>query len=419
MAAIFATPVAAILLAVELLLFEWKPRSLIPVAVSALVAAILRVPLLGPGPPFPVAPHNALSASELGFALLVGLGAGLGATLVTSLVYRLEDLFQKLPIHWMWWPAIGAVFVGIGGYEYPEVLGVGYKVIDGLLNGTLIGPALLGLLIGKALVWSIALGSGTSGGVLAPLLIIGGALGAFASRWIGVGDASLWALVGMAAMMSGTMNAPLTATVFALELTHDLNALPAIMIGSIAALGVAVLLLRRSILTEKIARHGHHVTREYSIDVFELLRVGDVMDKNPPTIPADMSLAEFSDLVAKGDPRLSRRQGTLIVDDNGELCGIITRGDAVRGLQQKIASLTVLGAGKRDPIVSFPDEPLTDAISRMLKHDVGRLPAERQNSRQVVGYLGRSNVMAARAKLIEEEDLRERGQGVSPATAAA
>ena len=285
MAAIFSTPVAAVLLAVEVLLFEWKPRSLIPVAVSALVASALRVPLLGAGPIFPVAPHAALGAGELAVALGMGVVGGLFSGLLTNLVYGFEDLFKKLPIHWMWWPAIGAVFVGIGGYLDPRVLGVGYGIIHSLLRGDLLGMTLLGLLIGKAFVWSIALGSGTSGGVLAPLLIMGGALGAFAARWLPAGDASLWAMVGMAAIMGGTMRAPLTGMVFLLELTHDLNALPALMIGSVAALGVTVLILRRSILTEKIARRGLHVTCEYSIDPLNFLRVGQVMDSDPPTVP--------------------------------------------------------------------------------------------------------------------------------------
>jgi chloride channel protein, CIC family len=350
MAAIFATPVAAVLLAVELLLFEWKPRSLIPVAVSAIVASAMRVPLLGSGPIFPVMPHPAMTANELLVAAFVGVAAGLCSGVVTTLVYALEDAFKKIPVHWMWWPAIGAVFVGIGGYYDPRVLGVGYKLIHGMLRGELVGAAVLGLLIGKAIVWSIALGSGTSGGVLAPLLIMGGALGALLSHWIPVGDAGLWAMVAMGAMMGGTMRAPFTGTIFALELTHDLNALPAVLIGCIASLGVTVLLLRRSILTEKIARRGRHISCEYSVDLFSLLRVGEVMDANPPTIPANMPVTQFSDLIAQGDPQLTRRQGTLIVDSNRELAGIITRGDVVRALQRKsMESCTVLDAGKKNP----------------------------------------------------------------------
>ncbi len=421
MAAVFATPVAAVLLAVELLLFEWKPRSFIPVAVAAMVASALRVPLLGAGPIFATAPHAAMSAGELGIALGVGIAAGLFSGLLTTLVYAFEDLFQKLPIHWMWWPAIGAVFVGIGGYLDPRVLGVGYGTIHLLLQGQMLGLTLLGLLVGKALVWSIALGSGTSGGVLAPLLIMGGALGAYAARWLPAGDAGLWAMVGMAGIMGGTMRSPFTGMVFMLELTHDLNALPAVMIGSVAALAVTVLLLRRSILTEKIARHGHHITREYSVDLFNLLRVGEVMDTQAPTIPQGVSIGEFSRMLADGHPQLSRRQGTLIVDDEGLLAGIITRGDVVRALAGKAhGAKTVLAAGKANPIVTYPDELLHDAIAKMLKHNIGRLPVvERQNPRRIVGYLGRANVMSARTRHLEEEHLRERGlaDSLTPETA--
>jgi chloride channel protein, CIC family len=410
MAAVFGTPVAAVLLAVELLLFEWKPRSFIPVAVSAIVASAARVPLLGAGPIFPIIPHGAMSANELIVAAVVGIAAGFGSGLLTALVYALEDAFQKLPIHWMWWPAIGAVLVGVGGYIDPRVLGVGYGLIHGLLRGELVGAALLGLLIGKAVVWSIALGSGTSGGVLAPLLIMGGALGALLSHWIPIGDAGLWAMVGMGAMMGGTMRSPFTGMVFILELTHDLNALPAVMIGCVAALGVTVLLLRRSILTEKLARRGHHITREYSIDVFNLLRVAEVMDENPPVIPASMSVTQFSDLIAQGNPQLTRRQGTLLADGEGHLVGIITRGDVVRALQSKsVASMTVGEAGKSNPIVTFTDELLHDAINKMLKHDIGRLPVvDRKDLRKIVGYLGRANIMAARSRNMEEESIRER-----------
>ncbi|HEY3915108.1 MAG TPA: chloride channel protein [Verrucomicrobiae bacterium] len=410
MAAIFATPVAAVLLAVEVLLFEWKPRSFIPVTVSAIIAAILRVPLLGNGPIFPVLPHLALSTSEMGIAALVGIAGGLASGIVTTLVYAFEDLFGKLPIHWMWWPALGAIVVGLGGWLDPRVLGVGYDLIDKMLNGKMLGYALLVLLVIKALVWAVALGSGTSGGVLAPLLIMGGALGAVLSGFIPAGDPGLWAMVGMAAVMGGTMRAPLTATVFTLELTHDLNAFPAVMIGSVASLAVTVLMLRRSILTEKIARRGHHISCEYSVDLYNLHRVGEVMDKNPPAVPATMKVKELSALIAQGHAPLCRRQGTLIVDDGGNLAGIITRGDVVRALQQN-GDTTVLEAGHRDLIVAYEDELLDDAITKMLRNDIGRLPVvERDSPRHVVGYLGRANILSARVKQIDEENIRERGR---------
>ncbi len=411
MAAVFATPVAAVLLAVELLLFEWKPRSFIPVAVASIVASVLRVPLLGAGPIFVVAAHLLPSPTILAIAAGLGVLAGFASGLLTMLVYACEDLFQKLPLHWMWWPAIGAVFIGLGGVLEPRVLGVGYNTIHSLLRGELVGAAVMGLLVAKALVWSIALGSGTSGGVLAPLLIMGGALGALASQWIPVGDPGLWALIGMAAMMGGTMRSPLTAMVFAVELTRDFNLFPALLIGSVAALGVTVLLMRRSILTEKLARRGHHITREYSIDPLELARVRDVMDLDVPIVSAKMKLAELSDRIARGDSDLTRRQGTLIMDDQNRLVGIITRGDIVRALrQEQKAEMTLAEAVSTDLVVAFPDEPLYAALAKMLDRDVGRLPVvERHNPSRVVGYLGRAAILSARMKIHEEETILQRG----------
>jgi H+/Cl- antiporter ClcA len=410
MSAIFNAPVAAVLLAVELLLFEWRPRSFIPVAIASAVAAVVRVPLLGAGAIFPVTTHAALDAEGLGIALLVGIAAGLASGALTALVYFCEDVFSKLPVHWMWWPAIGGLFVGVGGWLDPRVLGVGYDTIHALLRGEIFGAVVIGLLIGKAVVWSISLGSGTSGGVLAPLLIIGGALGALEGRFIPVGDPGLWAMISMAAMMAGTMRSPLTSMIFTLELTHDLNLLPALLVACIAAHALTVLWLRRSILTEKVARRGFHVTREYSVDPLAVLRVGEVMDRKPPTVPAQMKVSELTDLIAKGDPELSHRQGTLIVDEDGNLAGIITRGDLVRALDKSPNGSTVLEAGSRHLIVAFSDEILHDAVTRMVHHDIGRLPVvRRDNPRLVLGYLGRASIMTARLRRHEEEHHREGG----------
>jgi len=410
MSAIFNSPVAAVLLAVELLLFEWRPRSFIPVAIASAVAAVVRVPLLGSGAIFAVTPHPPLGAEGLLIAFLAGIVAGLASGALTALVYLCEDLFGKLPIHWMWWPAIGGLFVGVGGWLDPRVLGVGYDTIHALLKGELLGALVIGLLIGKAVVWSIALGSGTSGGVLAPLLIIGGALGAIEGRFIPLGDPGMWAMISMAALMGGTMRSPLTAMIFTLELTHDLNLLPALLVSCIAAHALTVLLLRRSILTEKVARRGFHVSREYSVDPLAVLRVGEVMDRNPPTVPAQMKVSQLSDLIANGNPELSHRQGTLIVDEDGQIAGSITRGDLVRALEKSPEGSTVVEAGTRDLYVAFPDEILYEAVTRMVRHDIGRLPVvRRDNPRKIVGYLGRASIMTARLRRHEEEHHREAG----------
>jgi CBS domain-containing protein len=351
-----------------------------------------------------------LNSEGLVFALLVGIIAGLGSGLLTTLVYAFEDLFTKLPVHWMWWPAIGGLFVGIGGICEPRVLGVGYDTIHELLQGEIFGPALLGILIGKSLVWSVALGSGTSGGVLAPLLMMGGALGAAAARLIPLGDSGLWALIGMAAMMGGTMRSPLTAMVFALELTQDLNLLPGLLVGCVAAHGVTVLLLRRSILTEKVARRGYHIMREYSVDPLTMVRVSEVMDRNVATIPATMRVTDLSDRIAQHDPQVTQHEGLFIVDKNQQLVGIITRGDVLRALEQGSNNgTTVLDAGSRDVVVSFPDEVLHEAMMKMLRNNIGRLPVvRRKDPRSVLGYLGRSNLMIAHLRQLQDEHIRER-----------
>ncbi|MCC6730566.1 MAG: chloride channel protein [Chthonomonadales bacterium] len=410
MAAVFGTPVAAVLLAVELLLFEWKPRSFIPVAIAAATAAALRVPLLGAGPLFPVGPHAPLGVHGLVIAGVVGVLAGLGSGALTNLVYGFEDLFPKLPIHWMWWPAIGGLFVGLGGLIDPRVLGVGYETIHALLRNQVVGVALLGILIGKSLVWSIALGSGTSGGVLAPLLMMGAALGALEARYLPIGSPGLWAMVSMAAMMGGTMRSPFTAVVFTLELTHDLNVVPALLVGCIASEAVSVLLLRRSILTEKVARHGHHITREYAMDPFDICRVGEAMESNPTPLRADMRLADLAAGAAGGYQAMARVHAAPIVDGAGRLVGVITQSDILRALEEPDGDCTtVLEAGTPDPVVAYPDELMRDAVKRMLRHQIGRLPVvSRENPRQLVGFLERRNVMAARQGWYEEEYVRER-----------
>jgi H+/Cl- antiporter ClcA/CBS domain-containing protein len=411
MAAVFATPIAAVLLAVELLLFEWKPRSFIPVAVAAIVASLVRVPLLGAGPIFPVAPHAALGAMHMPVAVLVGVGAGLASGLLTLLVYSCEDLFAKLPIHWMWWPAIGGLAVGLGGLVDSRVLGVGYETIHGLMRGDVLAAAAASLLVAKAVVWAVALGSGTSGGVLAPLLMMGGALGALLGHLTGIGDPGLWAMVGMAAMMGGTMRSPLTGMFFVLEMTHDLNALPALTVGTVAALCVTVLLLRRSILTEKLARRGQHIAREYSVDLFERMRVADVMDDNPPLAPAGMTVRELNNRIAAGDPVLSARQGTLLVDEAERLAGILTRSDLLKALRPGLSpEMTVLEAASTRVEVIHPEATLYDAVALMLKRNIGRLAVVHPtDSRRVVGYLGRADILAARARLHAEEEEREQG----------
>lgn len=405
MAAIFATPVAAVLLAVELLLFEWKPRSFIPVTIAAVVAGVARIAVFGQGPIFPVPAHALVDGNIMLFALLIGLFSGYISGITTTCVYFFEHLFEKMPIHWMWWPAIGGLFVGIGGYFEPRVLGVGYELIQSLLSGHMLGWLAFGLLVGKALVWACALGSGTSGGVLAPLLIIGGSLGAVLSQWIPVGDSGLWAMIGMAAMMGGTMRAPLTAIIFAIELTHDINVLPALLIGCVAAYAVTIFLMPRSILTEKVTRRGHHINCEYGVDPLSITRVQDVMETDLQIVPDTLTLFDLSQALAKG----TKHQASLIINTDGDLVGLITRGDVIRAMEGGAdMSASVLSYSNAKLTVTYPDELLKDAVRKMVTQDIGRLPVvDRLNPVQPIGYIGRSAIIKAQLKHLKDESYRE------------
>ncbi|MBI3567355.1 MAG: chloride channel protein [Gemmatimonadetes bacterium] len=354
MAAIFAAPMASVLLAVELLLFEWKPRSFVPVAVAATVGAVLRVPLLGAGVVFPVVPHAALAAGGLAAGLAVGVVAGFASAALTKLCYFCEDSFATLPIHWMWWPAIGGVVVGVGGLFAPRALGVGYDVIRDLFAGNLVAGAAAGLLLAKAVMWAVALGSGTSGGVLAPLLIMGGAIGAIESSVIPGHDAGLWAMISMAAMMGGTMRSPLTAVVFLLELTGDIKLLPGLLIACVAAHAVTVLVMRRSILTEKVARRGHHVLREYVVNPLAQFRVEDVMHA-------------VGEAAAPDEPAIPQ------------------------------------------PAVTYPDELLDEAMTRMILTGAKELPVVARADATVVGIIDAEAIARIWRELHDEEHVRAKG----------
>ena len=337
MSATFATPLAAILLAVELLLFEWRPRSLVPVAVASTAAATLRRLLLGSGPLFPMQlMQTTPAANAVMSALAVGVVAGLAALVLSRGVYASEDLFEHLPIHWMWWPAIGGVVIGLGGLVFPQALGTGYDVIGAFVGGNLVWTTIFGVLIVKSVIWAFSLGSGTSGGILAPLLMIGGALGGAFAHVLPVMQTGAWPLVGMAAVLSGAIGCPLTAAVMSVELTHNYGLIVPLLAASVAAHAVTVLLQRRSILTERLSRRGYHLSREYGVDPLESMTVAEVMRTSLVVLPADATPAQVRtwltaakvSKVAADAAATKRQRGQRIypvVDEAAKLLGVVTR----------------------------------------------------------------------------------------------
>ena len=402
MTAVFGTPIASVLLAVELLLFEWKPRSFIPVLIACVVAATERNWLL---PAAPLFPHAGALPATPGMLLAcgaLGIACGLGSGLLTAMVYAAEDAFGKLPIHWMWWPAIGGVVVGVGGLIEPHALGVGYDNISRLLAGGIGADAITRLLVVKAVIWAVALGSGTSGGVLAPLLIMGGALGALAGLVLpGVGPGD-WALIGMAAMMGGTMRAPLTATMFAVELTGSSEFLVPLLAACGVSYGFTVLMLKRSILTEKVARRGYHIMREYHVDPLDLARVSDVMAAPADTLPAGMTVGEA---VAFFRADAIRHKSYPVIDGAGRPVAMVSRADILtftRDRGREAESLAT-ALGGRPIVTGTPGEPVSHLVERMVRADVGRVPIVDAEEGGIVGIVARKDLLQVRARHLAEE----------------
>ncbi|WP_257214876.1 chloride channel protein [Sphingomonas sp. R-74633] len=406
MTGIFGTPLAAILLAIEVLLFEWKPRSFVPVVVAVLVAFAWRPLLFGGGALFPFV-LGALPeiGTALGLALLLGMLAGLEAALLSQLLYRIEDLFHRLPVHWMWWPAIGAVAVGLGGLVDAHVLGAGYGNIQSLLDGGLTLRVVLALLVVKALVWLVALGSGTSGGVLAPLLTLGGALGYLVGLWL-PGSPGLWAMIGMAGIMSGAMRAPLTGALFAAELTGHFDVLPLAVIASTGAYAVSVLVMRRSILTEKIARRGRHILQEYTVDPLDFLQAGDVMTRDPATLPGDLPVVGAVEFFAGQ----AAHRSYPVVDAEERLLGLASRSDALRWQTEErqwgTALVDILSDASQP--CAYPDTPIGAVADMMVETGVGRIPIVERASNRVVGILSRHDLLKARSMRRQDETGRDR-----------
>ncbi len=417
MAATFSTPLAGVIIAIELLLFEFRSRSFIPLVIASTLATSVHYLLMGRGPMFSVAAMNFQMPLDLPFFVLLGLLCGVAAVVFSKLLYFVEDLFDRIPLDQMWYPAIGALGLGIIGFFVPRVLGVGYDTITDILNTRFTLELLLVILVFKSLALVISLGSGTSGGLLAPMFMASAAMGsAFAilvNQFIPAAhlDPGAFALVAMGAVFGAASRATFTFIIFAFEVTRDYNAILPLMLVSVIASGVAMLFMPEvTIMTEKLARRGLRVMQDYEADVLHQVTVGQVMNKDVPKVKADMPVSELADRIAKGDPALTRHQALPIVDSQDHLVGIITRGDVLRAVDAKKADETVLQAGSSNLVVAYPDETVYQAVERMLRHGVGRLPVVNpKDPQQLVGYLGRSGILEARLKRFREEYERAPG----------
>jgi len=408
MAGVFSTPLAAVLLAVELMLFEWRPRSFVPVVVASATAGVLRHFFLGNDPLFPMPQMtHAIAPIALLGALLVGIVAGVMALLLSRAVYASEDLFEEhLPLHWMWWPAIGGIVVGIGGLIFPRALGTGYDVIDSLLTGNHTWQLIAGILVVKSIIWAFSLGSGTSGGILAPLLMIGGALGALLAPILPVLQAGAWPLVAMAAVLSGAIGCPLTAAVLSLELTHNYNLLLPVLVGSVAAHAFTVLFMKRSILTERLSRRGHHLSREYCVDPLEVILVSEVMRNGVVVLPAELHPVDIRHLVDSSRVLNDSRGQRLypLVDPDGRLTGVITRHELANFADDPAQ----IRKPRPAPLISYPGETLRAVAERMATRHLFVLPVVEKHSGKLLGIVNAEDVLQSRARAHDRENHHQR-----------
>jgi CIC family chloride channel protein len=417
MAATFNTPIAGVILAIELLLFEFRSRSFIPLVIACTLATSVRTILLGQHSMFTMGNVNFDVVRGLPFYLLLGVISGAAAIAFTKLLYWVEDQFERLPINDLWHPAIGALGLGIIGFFVPRVLGVGYDTISDILNNNLALKLLILIAVFKALALVISLGSGTSGGLLAPMFMSSAAMGGafamivnmiFPSAHLSPGA---YALVAMAAVFGSASRATFAFIVFAFEITHDYNAILPLMLGCVIADMIAIRYLPSSIMTEKLARRGLKVPEEYEAGVLKMVRVGEVMRKDVNPIPQEMTVAELAERMGRGEPAYNLTQGLPIGSSDGKLVGVVTQGDLLRALElDPKGTMTVLEAGSQQLIVAYPDELVHDAMYRMLQRDIGRLPVvSRENPQQMIGYFNRSSLLGAWTRQMEEESIREHG----------
>ncbi|MBS1772626.1 MAG: chloride channel protein [Bacteroidetes bacterium] len=409
MSAIFGTPVAAVLLAIELLLFEFSPRSIIPVALACVTGAGMHFTLFGAEPVF--AMLQIAEPTDIAIATYVVLGAviGVAASFVSKAVYLVEDLFEKLPIHWMWWPAMGAVAVGAIGHFAPRTLGVGYNNITYLLTGTVPLAFMFNLCFFKFLSWVISLGSGTSGGTLAPLLTIGGALGGllgFITLQYFPGsniNLSTCVLVGMAAMFAGASRALLTSVIFALETTMQPHGLLPLLSACTASYFVSFFLMKGSIMTEKIQRRGVHTPDSFEPDVFRKINAGSIMNAAPDVLSHLNTIKDAREWIKQTAIEKNNATVFIITDEKGALSGIVKREELFS--KQYTDNTLVVSIVIKPLTYVYTSTQLSRVIEIMGELSIDALPViDTIQNKKVVGIITHKEIFEAYSKRKKDEE---------------
>jgi H+/Cl- antiporter ClcA len=404
MAATFVAPFAGILVAIELLLFEFRARSFIPVAVSSVMATAVAVHFRGWAPLFPTPAFSLKSMQELWLFGLMGLIMGLIAIAMIRVLFWLEDLFDNhfpLKPRLIWAPAFGALLLGVIGYFYPQVFGTGYDTIRDMLNDRLSTGTLLGISLAKFWALVISLGSGTTGGVFAPSLIVGGGIGAvYAQAWRHffphfVSDPAFYALVAMAAVFGGIARAPFTSIVFLFELSRNPNALLPLVVCCVVSDGFVRLFSAESIMTGKLIKRGLIVRQDYSVPVFMRARIEQVMGKNFTVVRPD---DEVRAVVRELTPEAT---GVIpVVEKDGRLIGIIEAHDLLKGVD---SNLKIQDIVRQDYVLARPGQTVDEVTREMVLHNAENVVVVEDDKVTPIGVASAADILRLRRWIVEEE----------------
>jgi Chloride channel protein EriC len=345
-------------------------------------------------------------------ALLVGILAAILSTGLSRILYAVEDMFEHLRVHWMWWPAIGGVVVGIGGLIFPQALGVGYGVIQKLVTDDTTWKLIIGVLVVKSLIWTFSLGSNTSGGILAPLLMIGGAMGAAMGHVMPPVSQGAWALVGMSSILAAAIGAPLTAAMLAVELTHNGGLMLPVLLACVVSYAVGVLIQPRSILTERLSRRGFHLSREYGVDPLETVMVRDVMHTSVFALPEETTRQTAVEWLAKMNERgasaWSHWQRLFpLVDAAGKLKGVLTRGQMIAAAKASNKGASLLADAVISPDVIGQFDTLRFVAEKMAASKIRSFPVV-DEAGELVGILNIEDLLEARGKANQRDTQRNR-----------